>query len=104
MAQKTNTYKFHYLQYGDKWYPGYDYENMQTVENQFEYLYKFIGASVGTGWTVQKLSQNRSDQLSLISAYLSNPLSEDGQKLNNLNLNFSSSVICASGTTQNITL
>ena len=104
MAQKTNTYKFHYLQYGDKWYPGYDYENMQTVENQFEYLYKFIGASVGTGWTVQKLSQNRSDQLSLISAYLSNPLSEDGQKLYNLNLNFSSSVICAAGTTQNITL
>ena len=42
MAQRTSQYRFVYLQYGDKWYPGHDYENMLTVENQFEYLYKFI--------------------------------------------------------------
>jgi hypothetical protein len=104
MAQKTNTYKFHYLQYGDKWYPGYDYDNMQTVENQFAYLYKFIGGSVGTGWTVQKLSDNRADQLNLISAYTNNPLSEDGQQLTNLNLNFLSNTVCAAGTTQDVAL
>ena len=104
MAQRTSQYRFVYLQYGDKWYPGYDYENMLTVENQFEYLYKFIGPSVGLGWTADFLSNYRSEQLSLLSGYISNPLGEFGKYMTSMNLNFSSSTICAAGTTSNITL
>ena len=47
---------------------------MLTVENQFEYLYKFIGPSVGLGWTADLLSNYRSDQLSLLSGYIKIPL------------------------------
>lgn len=104
MAQRTSQYRFVYLQYGDKWYPGHDYENMLTVENQFEYLYKFIGPSVGLGWTADLLSNYRTDQLALLSGYLNNPLGEYGKYMTNMNLNFSSSVICAAGTTSNVTL
>ena len=32
MAQRTSQYRFVYLQYGDKWFPGYDYENMLTED------------------------------------------------------------------------
>lgn len=104
MAQRTSKYRFVYLQYGDKWYPGHDYENMQTVENQFEYLYKFIGPSVGLGWTADLLTNYRDDQFQLISGYLSNPLGEFGKYMTSMNLNFGSSYICAAGTTNNITL
>jgi hypothetical protein len=79
MAQRTSQYRFVYLQYGDKWYPGHDYENMLTVENQFEYLYKFIGPSVGLGWTADLLSNYRSDQTLLLSSYLNNSLGEYGK-------------------------
>jgi hypothetical protein len=104
MAQRTSQYRFVYLQYGDKWYPGHDYENMLTVENQFEYLYKFIGPSVGLGWTADLLSNYRSDQLSLLSGYINNPLGEYGKYMTSMNLNFNSSVICSAGTTSNVTL
>ena len=104
MAQRTSQYRFVYLQYGDKWYPGHDYENMLTVENQFEYLYKFIGPSVGLGWTADFLTNYRTEQLALLSGYLANPLGEYGKYMTSMNLNFSSSVICAAGTTSNISL
>ena len=104
MAQRTSQYRFVYLQYGDKWYPGHDYENMLTVENQFEYLYKFIGPSVGLGWTADLLSNYRLDQLSLLSGYLNNSLGEYGKYMTSMNLNFGSSVICAAGTTSNLSL
>ena len=104
MAQRTSKYRFVYLQYGDKWYPGHDYENMLTVENQFEYLYKFIGPSVGLGWTADLLTNYRDEQLSLLSGYINNPLGEYGKYMTSMNLNFGSSYICAAGTTSNITL
>lgn len=40
MADRTSVYKFLYLQNGDKMYPGFDYENMLTVENQYQGLFK----------------------------------------------------------------
>lgn len=104
MAQRTSKYRFVYLQFGDRWYPGHDYENMLTVENQFEYLYKFIGPSVGLGWTADLLANYRSDQLSLLSGYITNPLGEFGKYMTSMNLNFSPSVICAAGTTSNVNL
>ena len=35
MANRTSIYKFLYSQFGDIWYPGYDYENMLTAESNF---------------------------------------------------------------------
>lgn len=102
MADRTSTYKFLYLQNGDKWYPGFDYENMISVENQYRGLFEIIEPGVLSGWTVEKLSSNRDDQLTLLSGYIEDSTSEYGVKLTNLNLNFN--ITCAAGTTQNISL
>jgi opacity protein-like surface antigen len=102
MADRTSVYKFLYLQNGDKWYPGFDYENMLTVENQYQGLFNIVQPGILTGWTVEKLSSNRTDQLTLLSGYITDTSSEYGTKLTNLNLNFN--ITCAAGTTQNISL
>ncbi len=102
MANRTSTYKFLYLQNGDKWYPGFDYENMLTAEHQYQGLFGIMQPGVISGWTVEKLSENRSDQLTLLSGYIEDSSSEYGVKLTNLNLDFS--ITCAAGTTQNISL
>ena len=102
MADRTSVYKFLYLQNGDKWYPGFDYENMLTAENQYQGLFKIVQPGILSGWTVEKLSDNRTDQLTLLSGYIADSSSEYGTKLSNLNLNFS--ITCAAGTTQNISL
>ena len=52
---------------------------MLTVENQLEALYKFVGPGVISGWTIEKLSDLRSDQLSLINDYVIDPYSHSGQ-------------------------
>ena len=70
MSNRTNIYKFLYLQEGDKWYPGHDYENMLTVENQLQELYKIVGTGVKSGWEVTKLSDERTDQINLLDGYL----------------------------------
>ena len=102
MADRTSVYKFLYLKNGDKWYPGFDYENMLTVENQYQGLFNIVQPGILSGWTVEKLSSNRADQLTLLSGYIADSSSEYGTKLTNLNLNFN--ITCAAGTTQNISL
>jgi hypothetical protein len=102
MSNRTDIYKFLYLQDGDKWYPGYDYENMLTAENQLQSLYRFVGPGVLNGWDVYKLADYRDDQLSLINGYLENSDSEMGQRLTLMNLNFTN--VCDVATTANITL
>ena len=102
MADRTSVYKFLYLKNGDKWYPGFDYENMLTVENQYQGLFNIVQPGILSGWTVEKLSSNRTDQLTLLSGYIADSSSEYGTKLTNLNLNFN--ITCAAGTTQNISL
>ena len=104
MADRTSVYNFLYSKFGDKWYPGFDYENMLTVENEFKQSFDFIGAGIITGWTVENLTLYRSDQLSLISNYLNNPSSDTAQRFISLNLNFANDYICAASTTQNISL
>lgn len=109
MAQRTNIYNYLYLQYGDKWYPGFDKENMLTAENQLEAMFKFVGPGIIEGWDVYKLSDYRENQLLLIDAYLENFESELGQRLTYLNLNFTRETsaqkrYCVAATTENITL
>ena len=88
MSSRTSIYNFLYSKVGDKWYPGFDYENMLTVENQLEALYKFVGPGVISGWTIEKLSDLRSDQLSLINDYVNDPYSHSGQIIKQMNLVF----------------
>ena len=88
MSQRTNTYNYLYLEYGDKWYPLFDKQNMLTSENQLQALFKFVGPGILSGWEVYKLSDYRTNQLALIDAYLTNYESELGQRLSYLNLNF----------------
>ena len=102
MANRTSIYKFLYLQFGDIWYPGYDYENMLTAETNFSGVYSFFGPGVINGWNVSKLVDSRADQILLIDGYNSSVTSEYGQKLNLLNLNYT--VSCSAATTTNITL
>lgn len=102
MSSRTSIYNFLYSKVGDKWYPGFDYENMLTVENQLEALYKFVGPGVISGWTIEKLSDLRSDQLSLINDYVNDPYSHSGQIIKQMNLEFT--VECAVVTSSNITL
>lgn len=104
MAKRSQHYNLYSLELGDKWYAGLDYENFLTLDNQLLFLQKFIGPCIISGWTVEKLSENRSDQLKLISEYLNNNNSEYGTKLKNLNLNFANEYICAAATTSNINL
>ena len=102
MSNRTDIYKLLYLKDGDKWYPGFDYENMLTVENQIQNLIKFVGPGILNGWDVYKLSEHRTDQLTLINGYLNDPDSEMGQRMTLMNLNFNN--VCDVATTQNITL
>ena len=74
MSQRTNTYNYLYLEYGDKWYPLFDKQNMLTSENQLQALFKFVGPGILSGWEVYKLSDYRTNQLSLIDAYLAVPV------------------------------
>ena len=102
MSNRTEIYKYLYLQDGDKWYPGYDYENMLTAENQLQSMYRFIGPGVINGWDVEKLSLNRTDQIQLLDAYISDPNSELGQRLSLLDLDFT--IICQAASTSNLSL
>ena len=102
MANRTSIYKFLYSQFGDIWYPGYDYENMLTAETNFSGIYSFFGPGVINGWDVSKLADSRADQILLLDGYNSSPTSEYGQKLSLLNLNYT--VSCSAATTTNITL
>ena len=104
MADRTSVYNFLYSKFGDKWYPGFDYENMLTIENELKRSFDFVGSGVIDGWTVEKLTENRTDQLTLISSYLNNFSSDTAQRFVSLGLNFSSQNICAAGTTSNISL
>ena len=102
MSSRTSIYKFLYSQFGDIWYPGYDYENMLSVESQFQGAYTFFGPSIISGWEVQKLTDNRSDQLLLLDGYVENSNSDYGFRLELLGLGFS--VTAKIATTSNITL
>ena len=102
MANRTSIYKFLYSQFGDIWYPGYDYENMLTAETNFSGIYSFFGPGIINGWDVSKLTENRPDQILLLDGYNTSATSEYGQKLSLLNLDFS--VSCLTATTTNITL
>lgn len=102
MANRTSIYKFLYSQFGDIWYPGYDYENMLTAETNFSGIYSFFGPGVINGWDVSKLADNRADQILLLDGYNTSATSEYGQKLSLLNLDFT--VSCLAATTTNITL
>ena len=109
MSQRTNTYNYLYLEYGDKWYPLFDKQNMLTSENQLQALFKFVGPGILSGWEVYKLSDYRTNQLALIDAYLANYESDLGQRLSYLNLNFTRETstnkrYCEAATTANITL
>ena len=102
MSSRTSIYKFLYSQFGDIWYPGYDYENMLSVESQFQGAYSYFGPCIISGWEVQKLTDNRADQLLLLEGYVENPTSEYGYKLDLLNLDFT--VTAKVTTTANISL
>jgi hypothetical protein len=102
MANRTSIYKFLYSQFGDIWYPGYDYENMLTAETNFSGIYSFFGPGIINGWDVSKLTDNRSDQILLLDGYNTSATSEYGQKLSLLDLSFT--VSCLAATTSNITL
>ena len=102
MSNRTSIYKFLYSQFGDIWYPGYDYENMVSVERQLSGVNSIVGPGVINGWTVEKLSDSRANQLLLLNGYSSSSTSEYGLKLSALNLNFTVTVTAA--TTTNITL
>ena len=102
MSSRTSIYKFLYSQFGDIWYPGYDYENMLSVESQFQGVYSYFAPSIISGWQVEKLTDNRTDQLLLLDGYVESTTSEYGYKLDLLDLGFS--VTAKTATTANITL
>ena len=102
MSNRTSIYKFLYSQFGDIWYPGYDYENMVSVERQLSGVNSIVGPGVINGWTIEKLSDSRANQLLLINGYSSSSTSEYGLKLSALNLDFT--VVVTAATTSNITL
>ena len=102
MSNRTSIYKFLYSQFGDIWYPGYDYENMVSIERQLSGINSIVGPGVINGWTIEKLSESRANQLILLDAYSSSSTSEYGLKLAELNLGFSVTVKAA--TTSNISL
>ena len=102
MSSRTSIYKFLYSQFGDIWYPGYDYENMLSVESQFQGAYSYFAPCIISGWQVEKLTDNRADQLLLLNGFVESPSSEYGYKLDLLDLSFS--VTAKTATTSNITL
>ena len=87
---KTPRYKYRMLELGDVWYPGYDRENMLTVENQLNALISFVGPGVIDGWDVTTMSiptgdedldaTYRAEQLALLEAFDSNPHSRLGKQ------------------------
>ena len=87
---KTPRYSYRMLELGDIWYPKYDRENMNTVENQINALISFVGPGVIDGWDVTKMSTPsgdddtdlayRNEQLALIQAYDNNPHSRLGKQ------------------------
>ena len=93
---KTPRYSYRMLELGDIWYPKYDRENMNTVENQLNALISFVGPGVIDGWDVTKMSipsgnddtdlVYRNEQLALIQAYDNDPHSRLGKQFSLLNL------------------
>ncbi len=55
MSKTTDNYRFVVWEYGDIVYPGLDQRNVQTVENQLQALYSFVGPGVISGWDVEKM-------------------------------------------------
>ena len=102
MSNRTSIYKFLYSQFGDIWYPGYDYENMVSIERQLSGVNSIVGPGVINGWTIEKLSDSRTNQLLLLNGYVSSSTSEYGLKLSALNLGFTVTVKAA--TVSNISL
>ena len=102
MSNRTSIYKFLYSQFGDIWYPGYDYENMVSIERQLSGVNSIVGPGVINGWTIEKLSDSRTNQLLLLDGYVSSSTSEYGLKLSALNLTFT--VRAKVATVSNITL
>lgn len=110
---KTPRYKYRMLELGDIWYPGYDRENMQTVENQLNALISFVGPGVIEGWDVTTMSIPtgdddldaiyRAEQLALIEAYDTNPHSRLGKQF--ASLGFDTSLeSCRAASVSNLTL
>lgn len=101
------------LELGDIWYPKYDRENMNTVENQLNALISFVGPGVIDGWDVTKMSipsgdddsdaLYRSEQLALIEAYDSDPYSRLGKQFTLLGL-VSTISSCRVASVSNLTL
>jgi hypothetical protein len=92
---KTPRYSYQMMELGDIWYPKHDRENMNTVENQFDALIKFVGPGVIDGWDVTKMNITgdddldliyRAEQLALIDAYDNDPYSRLGKQFYALNL------------------
>jgi hypothetical protein len=52
MSKRTPIYKFLYLERGDEIYPGYDQDNMQTIENQIYGMYSYLGQGIINGWQI----------------------------------------------------
>ncbi len=52
MSKRTDLYNFLYLEDGDDIYPGYDRENMLSVENQVFGMYEHFGPGVISGWQI----------------------------------------------------
>jgi hypothetical protein len=103
MAKRTPIYSYYTLQVGDKWYPGFDEDNMRTADNEAEALYRFVGPGVIDGWDVVPFdSTYRLEQVSLIQSYISNPDSTLGRQLQYLGLKPTIEVNLA--TTANIAL
>lgn len=110
---KTSKYSYNMLELGDIWYPGYDRENMETVENQINALISFVGPGVIDGWDVTKISipsgddtidaDYRAEQLALIQAYDADPYSRLGRQFSLLGL-VSPIDSCQTASVSNLTL
>jgi len=110
---RTPRYRYKTLQFGDYWYPGYDRENMQTVDNQLDALISFVGPGVISGWDITKFATPtddedtdaiyRAEQVALIDAYDSSPTSRLGKMFSSLGL-VSSLSACRVASTSNLTL
>ena len=43
------------MELGNQWFPGFDEENMKTVDTQLSALLRFVGAGVISGWLIKSL-------------------------------------------------
>jgi hypothetical protein len=83
MSQRTPVYNFYYLQANDIIFPGYDYENQITAENEIKGVFDYFGQGIISGWRVHWMGctsdpyvmQQRS---ALINGYNSAPFSYYG--------------------------